>query len=71
MTASTLDIEAIFHAARDIPDPDRRRRQALGRGDRPAAGPVRIFFGRTRAPASHCLRERHAGRLPAVPGRRN
>ena len=25
MTASRLNNEAIFHAARDIPDPDRRR----------------------------------------------
>jgi hypothetical protein len=25
MTASRLDNEAIFHAARDIPDPDHRR----------------------------------------------
>ncbi|MFI5460515.1 MAG: serine/threonine-protein kinase, partial [Isosphaerales bacterium] len=33
MTASRPDIEAIFHAARDIPDPDRRRefvREACG-----------------------------------------
>ena len=33
MTASRLDNETIFHAARDIPDPDRRReyvREACG-----------------------------------------
>jgi hypothetical protein len=33
MTASGPDNEAIFHAARDIPDPDRRReyvREACG-----------------------------------------
>jgi eukaryotic-like serine/threonine-protein kinase len=36
MTASRLDNEAIFHAARDIPDPDRRRayvREACGGGE--------------------------------------
>jgi hypothetical protein len=40
MTASRPDNEAIFHAARDIPDPDRRReyvREACGGDEAPIA----------------------------------
>ncbi len=41
MTASWPDNEAIFHAARDIPDPDRRReyvREACGGDEENSSG---------------------------------
>ena len=65
MTASRPDNEAIFHAARDIPDPDRRReyvREACG-GDEARIAHVEALLAAADAPDS--LLDRPAG-SPAV-----
>src|SRR5262249_54011501 len=54
MTASRPDNEAIFHAARDIPDPDRRRayvREACG-GDEARVAHVEALLAAADAPDS-------------------
>src|SRR5947209_3060655 len=61
MTASRPDNEAIFHAARDIPDPDRRReyvREACG-GDETRIAHVEALLAAADAPDS--LLDRRAG----------
>jgi tetratricopeptide (TPR) repeat protein/serine/threonine protein kinase len=64
MTASRPDNEAIFHAARDIPDPDRRReyvRQACG-GDETRIAHVEALLAAADVPDS--LLDRPAGGDP-------
>ena len=54
MTASPPDNEAIFHAARHIPDPDRRReyvREACG-GTRPGSPTVEAILAAAAGPDS-------------------
>ena len=54
MTASRLDNETIFHAARDIPDPDRRReyvREACG-GDEDLIAHVEALLAAAEGPDS-------------------
>src|SRR5262245_60104216 len=65
MTASWPDTEAIFHAARDIPDPDRRReyvREACG-GDEARIAHVEALLAAADAPDSFL--DRPAGSDPA------
>src|SRR5262245_66094685 len=64
MTASRPDNEAIFHAARDIPDPERRRgyvREACG-GDEARIAHVEALLAAADAPDS--LLDRPAGSGP-------
>src|SRR5829696_6767416 len=66
MTASRPDNETIFHAARDIPDPDRRRayvREACG-GDEARVAHVAALLAAADAPDS--LLDRPAGRDPVA-----
>src|SRR5262245_26713084 len=66
MTASRPDNEAIFHAARDIPDPDHRReyvREACG-GDETRVAHVEALLAAADAPDS--LLDRPAGSDPAA-----
>src|SRR5215472_17616959 len=66
MTASRPDIEVIFHAARDIPEPDRRRdyvRQACG-GDEALIRHVEALLAAADRPDS--LLDRPAGALAAT-----
>ena len=75
MTASRPDDEAIFHAARDIPDPDRRReyvREACG-GDEPSIAHVEALLAAAAAPDSSLdhppARGRRSGRRTSPPQR--
>src|SRR5947209_18824854 len=64
MTAARPDNEAIFHAARDLPDPDRRReylREACG-GDEARIAHVEALLAAADAPDS--LLDRRAGSDP-------
>src|SRR5829696_2993002 len=66
MTASRPDNETIFHAARDIPDPDRRRayiREACG-GDEARVAHVEALLAAADAPDS--LLDRPAGSDPVA-----
>ena len=66
MTASRPDNEAIFHAARDIPDPDRRReyvREACG-GDEARIAHVEALLAAADAPDS--LLDHPAGSDPVA-----
>ncbi len=66
MTASLPDNEAIFHAARGIPDPDRRReyvREACG-GDEARIAHIEALLAAADGPDS--LLDRPAARLPMV-----
>src|SRR5215472_521225 len=66
MSAFQADNEAIFHAARDIPDPDRRReyvREACG-GDEARIAHVEALLAAADAPDS--LLDRPAGRDPVA-----
>jgi hypothetical protein len=66
MTAAQPDNEAIFHAARAIPDPDHRReyvRQACG-GDATRIAHVEALLAAADAPDS--LLDRPAGSDPIV-----
>ena len=66
MTAARPDNEAIFHAARDIPDPDRRReyvREACG-GDEARVAHVEALLAAADAPDS--LLDRPAGSDPVA-----
>ena len=67
MTASRPDNEAIFHAARDIPDPDRRReyvREACG-GDEARIAHVEALLAAADGPDS--LLDRPAAAIPRRP----
>src|SRR5262245_55386732 len=66
MTASRPDNEAIFHAARDIPDPERRRayvRAACG-GDEARVAHIEALLAAADAPDS--LLDRLAGSDPVA-----
>ena len=66
MTASRPDNEAIFHAARDIPDPDRRRdyvREACG-GDEARIALVDALLAAAEGPDS--LLDRPAAGTPVA-----
>src|SRR6516225_478712 len=66
MTASRPDIEALFHAARDIPDPDRRRkyvREACG-GDETLIAHVEALLAAAEGPDS--LLDRPAAGTPVA-----
>src|SRR5262249_57171455 len=64
MTASRPDNEAIFHAARDMPDPDRRREYVRGAcgGDEAQIAHVEALLAAADAPDS--LLDRPAGSDP-------
>jgi hypothetical protein len=66
MTAAQPDNETIFHAARDIPDPDRRRqyvREACG-GDKARVDHIEALLAAADAPDS--LLDRPAGSDPVA-----